>query len=73
MRPIIEQLQKEGYDILIIDTDKDKKNTQKYNIESLPTTLILQNDTEVERFVGRISIEELRKHLTKKVSDYKIW
>lgn len=73
MRPIIEQLQKEGYDIKIIDSDKEKKLVKRFRIESLPTTLILQDDKEIDRFVGQISADELRKRLTKKAPDYKIW
>jgi thioredoxin-like negative regulator of GroEL len=73
MRPIIEQLQKEGYDIQVVDTDKDKNLPKKYNIDSLPTSVMIQDGQEVDRFVGRVSADELRKRLTKKAPDYKIW
>ena len=75
MRPIIEQLQKEGYDIQVIDADKNKDLAKKYSIESLPTIIILQDDKEIDRIVGKISVEDLRKRLTKtdKLPDYRIW
>lgn len=73
MKATIEQLQKEGYEIQIIDADKDKKLAKKYNIESVPTIIIIQDDKEVDRVVGKILADDLRKRLTKKVPDYRIW
>lgn len=71
MRPVIEQLQKEGYEIQIVDTDTNKDLTKKYEIESLPTTIIIQGGKEIDRIVGKVSADELHKHLTR--VDYKIW
>lgn len=73
MRPIIEQLQKENYDIRIINSDEEKTLTTEYEIESLPTIVIIKDKKEVKRFVGKVSVSELRKHLTKKAQEYKLW
>ncbi len=73
MRPIIEQLQKENYDIRIINSDEEKTLTTEYEIESLPTIVIIKDKKEVKRFVGKVSASELRKHLTKKAQEYKLW
>ncbi len=71
--PIIERLQKEGYDIQIIDSDKEANLSKQYNISSLPTTIIIKDKKEIKRFIGKITVNELRNYLTKKVLEYQIW
>jgi thioredoxin-like negative regulator of GroEL len=71
MYPIIEQLQKEGYDITIIDVQKNKATAEKYNITILPTTVVLRGQEEITRFTGVVSIDEIRKAM--KSLDYRIW
>jgi thiol-disulfide isomerase/thioredoxin len=54
-------LQKDGYDITIINISEDKDAVKKYNITSVPTTIVVySNGKEVSRKIGPISKEELR-------------
>jgi len=69
MYPIIEQLQKEGYDITIIDIQKNKAIAEKYHITELPTTVVLQGQEEIVRLVGKVSIEKFRAVM----QPYRIW
>jgi thioredoxin 1 len=72
MLPTIQKLQKEGYNIKIIDTDIDTKLAQVNKISSLPTLVIFTGGKEVDRIVGVTDIEEVRKQL-KKDLDYILW
>lgn len=69
MYPIIKQLQEEGYDITIIDIQKNKATAKKYNITSLPTIVVLQGKEEITRFTDVVSIDEIRKA----IQQYRIW
>jgi thioredoxin-like negative regulator of GroEL len=51
-KPIIEELMKEGQPIEILDIDEHPHIAAEYNILSVPTTIILEDDKELERFVG---------------------
>ncbi len=51
-KPIIEELVEEGYPINIIDIDEHPSLAPEYSILSVPTTIILDDNQELERFVG---------------------
>ena len=51
-KPIIEELMKEGQPIEILDIDDHPSLTTEHNILSVPTTIILEDGKELERFVG---------------------
>ena len=54
MNPILDEVEKEYSDLTItrIDIDSDKEMVEKYNIQSVPTYIILKNDKEVDRIIG---------------------
>ena len=43
-KPIMEELASEGYNIEFIDGDDNKEEAMKYNIRSVPTTIILEGE-----------------------------
>ena len=51
-KPIIEELKEEGHPIEILDIDKYPDLATYFSILSVPTTIILEDDLELERFVG---------------------
>ena len=51
-KPIIEELKEEGHPIEILDIDKYQDLATYFSILSVPTTIILEDDLELERFVG---------------------
>jgi thioredoxin 2 len=57
--PIIEQAKSSGTEIAKIDVDYDATYTNKYNIRSIPTTIILENGNEVRRHVGALNSSQL--------------
>jgi len=71
MYPFVEQLQKEGFKIETVDTDKNPSTAKKYGISTLPVFIILFENQELIRHIGVVSIEMLRAGL--KMPDYQIW
>jgi thioredoxin 1 len=60
--PIIESIKRSGEaQVAIVDVDYDVSLTERYNIKSIPTTIILENDNEVKRVVGSMSSEQLKQ------------
>jgi thioredoxin 1 len=54
MNPILDEVEKENPDLTItkIDIDSDKDMVKKYNIQSVPTYIILKDGKEVDRIIG---------------------
>jgi len=54
MNPILDEVEKENPDLTItrVDIDSDKDMVQKYNIQSVPTYVILKDGKEVDRIIG---------------------
>jgi thioredoxin 1 len=54
MNPILDEVEKENPDLTItrIDIDSDKEMVEKYNIQSVPTYIILKDGKEVDRIIG---------------------
>lgn len=54
MNPILDEVEKENPDLTItrIDIDSDKDMVEQYNIQSVPTYVILKDDKEVDRIIG---------------------
>jgi thioredoxin 1 len=54
MNPIIDEVEKEYSDLTItrIDIDSDKNMVEQYNIQSVPTYVILKDGKEIDRIIG---------------------
>jgi thioredoxin-like negative regulator of GroEL len=60
----MKEIEREGYSIQFIDIDHDENDlTEKYNIQSVPTSIIEEDGKEVERFVGTLSKKEVLEKL----------
>ena len=44
----------------LLNTDENGKSTQKYKIESLPTTIVFENGKEIKRRVGSLDRDEIK-------------
>lgn len=65
MYPIAKILQAEGYTVYVFDFDKNKKLANAMRIKAVPTTLIRQNGVEITRRIGTVTLNEIKKTLTK--------
>lgn len=61
MKPIVTQLRRQGFRLRDIDVDKNRPLAQKYSVRGIPTFVFIQNGSEVHRFSGGTSADNLRK------------
>lgn len=58
-KPVMESLQSE-MSIQFIDVDSSPQTATKFNVRSVPTTIVVQNGIEVGRAVGAKPASEIR-------------
>ena len=63
-KPIMQELSDEGYNIEFIDGDENRDLAIKYNIRSIPTTVIEEEGKEINRLLGVKSKEEIIEELS---------
>tara|TARA_R100000008_G_C3491529_1_gene118970 strand:+ start:81 stop:326 length:246 start_codon:yes stop_codon:yes gene_type:complete len=51
-KPIMKEIANDGYNVEFIDIDENQQEAQSYGIMSVPTTIILENNKELSRFIG---------------------
>lgn len=62
--PIVEQLKAEGWDITKIDVDKERALADKWQVQAMPTFLILDSEgNAVRRIIGLKSKDTLESEL----------
>jgi thioredoxin-like negative regulator of GroEL len=49
----------EGHSVQFIDIDQQQDLTAKYNVRSVPTTVIEENGIEVDRIIGSVSKQQV--------------
>ena len=65
-KALSKNLEDAGIEHKSIDVDENKELTEKYNVMSVPTIVILdEDDNEVGRFIGSRTKEQLLKELKK--------
>ena len=58
--PIVENIKKSNRaQVAMIDVDYDVTLTQQYNVRSVPTTIVLENNNEIKRYVGVMTSDQL--------------
>ena len=62
-KPIMSEIANEGHSVQFIDIDQQGDLAQQYNVRSVPTVVIEQNGSEVNRLIGattkRVILENL--------------
>ena len=61
MKPIVATLRLQGFRLRDVDVDRDQSLAQKYGIRGIPTFVFLRNGTEVHRFSGGTSADNLKR------------
>ena len=61
--PVVEELAEEGYAVGKVDVDQNMALAQQFRVVSIPTLILFKDGTEVKRFVGHTSKEELKAAL----------
>jgi len=66
--PIVEELAKEYGSAMTfakLNVDENPSTAMKYNIQSIPTILIIKNGVEAERIIGAVPKEQIEAVLKK--------
>ena len=58
-KPIMNEVAGEGHSVQFIDIDQQQDLTAKYNVRSVPTTVIEENGIEVDRIVGSVPKQQV--------------
>ena len=61
--PVVEELAEEGYAVGKVDVDQNMALAQQFHVVSIPTLILFKDGTEVKRFVGLTSKDELKAAL----------
>lgn len=60
MKPILKQLETEGYDLRYIDITNDDKPARRWNVKGLPAFIAVRAGKELGRIEGLTTIGRLR-------------
>jgi thioredoxin 1 len=63
-KPVMNEIASEGYSVQFIDIDQSSTIAEQYNVRSVPTVVIEENGSEVDRFVGAISKQMVLERLS---------
>ena len=63
-KPIMQQVANEGHSVQFIDIDSQEDLARQYNVRSVPTVIIEQNGSEVNRLIGVSTKEVILENLS---------
>ena len=63
-KPIMKEIASEGHSVQFIDIDQQGDLAQQYNVRSVPTIVIEQGGTEVNRLIGATSKQLVLENLS---------
>jgi len=69
MVPILQRMEQAGFPIRQIDIAEDPELTKRFNVDRIPTLVLLVEGQEVRRFVGLTGEDELRRAMNKAASE----
>jgi thioredoxin 1 len=62
-KPVMNEIAGEGHSVQFIDIDQSPDLQQKYNVRSVPTTVIEENGVEVNRIIGAVSKQQILNNI----------
>ena len=63
-KPVMNEIVSEGYSVQFIDIDQSTNLANQYNVMSVPTVIIEENGSEVDRFVGSMPKQMVLERLS---------
>ena len=63
-KPIMQEVANEGHSVQFIDIDSQEDLARQYNVRSVPTVIIEQNGSEVNRHIGASTKEVILENLS---------
>ena len=58
-KPVMNEVAGEGHSVQFIDVDQQQDLAARYNVRSVPTTIIEENGMEVDRIIGSVSKQQV--------------
>ena len=62
-KPIMQEVANEGHSVSFIDIDSQGDTAEQYNVRSVPTVVIEENGSEVNRLIGATSKQVILENL----------
>jgi len=63
VRPIVEDMKKEGFQFQMVDADYEQLLVKRFEVKSIPTFILIENNEEVSRISGVKTREELESFI----------
>ena len=63
-KPIMSEIANEGHSVQFIDIDQQGDLARQYNVRSVPTVVIEQNGSEVNRLIGATTKQVILENLS---------
>jgi len=63
-KPIMQEVANEGHSVQFIDIDSERDTAQQYNVRSVPTVIIEENGSEVNRLIGATTKQVVLENLS---------
>ena len=62
-KPVMNEVVDEGHSVQFIDIDQQQDLAARYNVRSVPTTIIEKDGIEVDRIIGSVSKQQVMSKL----------
>jgi thioredoxin 1 len=59
VKPIVEDMKKEGFQFQIIDADYEQLLVKRFQVKSVPTFILFEDEKEINRMTGSKTKKEL--------------
>jgi thioredoxin 1 len=63
-KPIMQEVANEGHSVQFIDIDSQENLARQYNVRSVPTVVVEQNGSEVNRLIGVSTKQTILENLS---------
>jgi thioredoxin 1 len=63
VRPVVQELIKDGYSFQIIDVDIEKELVEKFEISSVPTFILFKDEKSIKRISGAQTKDQLESFI----------
>jgi thioredoxin 1 len=63
-KPVMQEVANEGHSVQFIDIDSQEALARQYNVRSVPTVVIEQNGSEVNRLIGATTKQVVLENLS---------
>jgi thioredoxin 1 len=62
-KPVMQEIASQGSNVEFIDVDEQSDVAAEFGVRSVPTTVVMENGQEVDRFVGAIPKEQVLERI----------